>query len=538
MQAQDRRTPIAELMVLMAGVLLGIGSPALAQLPPAEEERLQILSDPEALKKKAEKDKNRPPFEFFRSRVTPFDVIPYVKANHWSTVQFELRANDDDYDGFLQTDPVRMMVGAQQVSYRRAAQLLKEKRASLGIQIMVPSLSGAGPQGTLGGDDSPGCLAARRQLAGHDDHPADSPDAGAGVKQRGNAQVRSLESHVRDHSLGRRPRRRRHRETALLSAGLAHGPRQTGPFVAPAHMVDDQPYDLGRLHSRRSVVIAATGPSRLDPLGRATDHFGWGRAVVLAAAREFLGPYLPADATAETVPLTQDDLRPLSQSYPPPNNPANPNDQSQPVPATREEAIRRFAYRYQAPVPIRPAPTRPLYVAVLKPRPGASTIPLGEASPHLLAVEQRVGRGRITMLTINPNEESLLAWPGLDTLVRRVVLRRPEEPIVASGDMDVARSGIAPKRPHARRRLSWYRIMSRDAIGGAAPAGRRTGDSGTARIAPHGPPTTTPTPPKPRSTARPAWPNGAIGASFPNSPTTCSTRRRGSRSPARISSCE
>ena len=90
-------------------------------------------------------------------------------------------------------------------------------------------------------------------------------------------------------------------------------------------------------------------------------------------------------------------------------------------------------------MPIRPAPTRPLYLAVLKPRPGASTIPLGEASPHLLAVEQRVGRGRITMLTINPNEESLLAWPGLDTLVRRVVLRRPEEPIVAPSEFGRSR---------------------------------------------------------------------------------------------------
>ena len=56
----------------------------LAQLPATEEERLQILTEPDALKKKIEKDKNRPPFEFFRSRVAPFDVLPYVKANHWA----------------------------------------------------------------------------------------------------------------------------------------------------------------------------------------------------------------------------------------------------------------------------------------------------------------------------------------------------------------------------------------------------------------------------------------------------------------------
>ena len=81
----------------------------------------------------------------------------------------------------------------------------------------------------------------------------------------------------------------------------------------------------------------------------------------------------------------------------------------------------------EPPVPIRPGPKRPVYLTVLKAKEGASTIPLGEASPHVLAVESRVGRGRITMLALNPNEEALLAWPGLDTLIRRVILRRPEE---------------------------------------------------------------------------------------------------------------
>ena len=56
--------------------LLALASPrgALAQLSSTDEERLQILSDPEALKKKLEKDKVRAPFEFFRSQVAPFDV--------------------------------------------------------------------------------------------------------------------------------------------------------------------------------------------------------------------------------------------------------------------------------------------------------------------------------------------------------------------------------------------------------------------------------------------------------------------------------
>src|SRR5208337_2968860 len=107
---------------------------------------------------------------------------------------------------------------------------------------------------------------------------------------------------------------------------------------------------------------------------------------------------------------------------------------------------------YKGSVPIQPPKGRPIFVTGLRPHPGASTIALGEGSPHLLAVESRVGRGRITMLTINPTDPSLVAWPGLDTLIRRVVLRRPEEsasPLWA-GQLE------GPD-------LSWYRITSRDA---------------------------------------------------------------------------
>jgi hypothetical protein len=201
------------------------------------------------------------------------------------------------------------------------------------------------------------------------------------------------------------------------------------------------------------------------------DWVHWGGQLVISGGagqpfsllqESFLGPYLPADATGENVPLGQNDLQPLAQSYPPPTYNPSADDQSQSVPLTTQEAVRRFAYHYQAPVPIRPTPKRPLYLSVLKGRPGASTIPLGEASPHLLAVERRVGRGRITMLTLNPNEEALLAWPGLDTFVRRVVLRRPEEPIVSPGQYD----GYTPEPPRRARLLatdlSWYRITSRD----------------------------------------------------------------------------
>ncbi len=83
-----------------------------------------------------------------------------------------------------------------------------------------------------------------------------------------------------------------------------------------------------------------------------------------------------------------------------------------------------------------------------------------------------MGRGRITMLTINPTDPSLASWPGIDTLIRRVVLRRPEE--VGGGQPSNDNPAAFPtSRPLLEGPdLSWYRITSRDAgaEGGAARA--------------------------------------------------------------------
>lgn len=132
--------------LVVSWVFFGCTSGAVAQLPATEEERLQILTEPDALKKKIEKEKNRAPFEFFRSRVAPFDILPYVRANHWASLMFELRANDDDYDGYLKTDPVSLLGRPQQVVYSREARLLKEKRANLTMQVMIPAANGLVPK--------------------------------------------------------------------------------------------------------------------------------------------------------------------------------------------------------------------------------------------------------------------------------------------------------------------------------------------------------------------------------------------------------
>ena len=93
-------------------ILVGLGS-----FPSAQAQQPQIQPDPEddALSKiltedkQAEtlkKDRLRPPIELSRSQVMPNDILPYLKANHWSMFGLEMRANHNDYDGSLQSRPV------------------------------------------------------------------------------------------------------------------------------------------------------------------------------------------------------------------------------------------------------------------------------------------------------------------------------------------------------------------------------------------------------------------------------------------------
>ncbi|HKM53886.1 MAG TPA: hypothetical protein VJY33_10785, partial [Isosphaeraceae bacterium] len=132
MKTLPRRWP---LMILLAGMLsAAIPGSAVAQLSSSDEERLQILSDPDALKKKLEKDKSRAPVEFLRSQVAPFDVLPFMKPYQWSTVFLDVRASYQDYEGSLQFFPVALPGMPQEVIYAREARLVKEQRLRLGMQ--------------------------------------------------------------------------------------------------------------------------------------------------------------------------------------------------------------------------------------------------------------------------------------------------------------------------------------------------------------------------------------------------------------------
>ena len=93
-----------------------------------------------------------------------------------------------------------------------------------------------------------------------------------------------------------------------------------------------------------------------------------------------------------------------------------------------------------------------------------------------------MGRGRILMLSVNLSDPALTAWPGLDTLVRRVVLRRPEErthladalerPILPAADLPIAgrpRPELGPL-PEPRRELG---VLALRAVRVGRPGGIR-----------------------------------------------------------------
>ena len=133
---------VLALAAMLAGVaVLGLSPRALGQFPTSEE-RLKILTDPESVKKKAEKEQGRkPPLEMLSlTQVAPFDILPYVKANHWSTdhpgADRELRR----LSPALRPRPWPWLGFPQEIIYRREARLPKTQRSRLSVQMILPAI--------------------------------------------------------------------------------------------------------------------------------------------------------------------------------------------------------------------------------------------------------------------------------------------------------------------------------------------------------------------------------------------------------------
>ncbi len=436
---------------LVAGLVLVSTLPARAQLTTLDEERLRILADPDAAKKKAEEKKVKPPFECFRSQVAPFDVLPYVKAHHWSTLTLELRANEADYDGLLQTDPVPMPPMPLEMVFRREARLVKEQTRAPSQQVLVNMVP---KEWTL-------TLLRPNALRGDASWPAI---------------LTTLEPHQVLILVLSKDSTDRFATWGKMAAMI---PTQTDRDAI--QQVDRQRYYRLVLPSEPDRLALSSHPLTWSTISHVVwdalppdslsvsqqqallDWLHWGGQLIFTGGADqpyslfresFLGPYLPGEPTGQMVPLAEADLQPLSHAYPPP---------------VLNTMIEQPGTTYLAAATLRPPTKKPVYLSVLQPAEGAATIPLGEGSPHLLAVERRVGRGRITMLTINPTEPTFAAWSGLDTMVRRVILRRPEENYehVPSGRRPISVGGPSQAPGFlGPNDLTWYRITSRDARAG------------------------------------------------------------------------
>ncbi len=348
------------------------------------------MSDPEALKKKMEKDKTRAPYEFFRSQVAPFDVLPFVKPHQWCTLTLEVRANYEDYEGSLQSYPVMLAGMPQEIVFAREARLVKEQRARLGMQLLIPRIP----------KEKELSLELLRQGAIHHD-------------ELWQAQLRPLPPHqmlvvvlskdsTNQYATWNRmggfiPSLSEREDTPNLE--LQRYYRLVLPLESDKPFLSPHPLTWAPI----SHIIWDGLPPDSIPVSHQQamlDWLHWGGQIVLIGGAgptfstfrdSFLAPYLPAEPTGDNAQLKEADLRPLSRSYPPPALAAAADAQASGAgPTVATEIIRQFGGPYRPAVPIQPPASRPVFLAGLRPHPGAATIPLGESE---LASAGRRGPG-------------------------------------------------------------------------------------------------------------------------------------------------
>lgn len=465
-------TRIGRFAALFA-IALGLGAwaaDASAQDEPTTKKTLteqlqKVLTDPAEMEKaKKEKEENRAAFEFFKSTILPNDVIPYVKANHWSTLALELRANHFSYDGWLETDPpVPLLDMPHEVVFRRDARMVKGQRSRLLLQVMTPMIPKELPlqlirPDALRFDDR--YPAALRPLLPHQmliPILTKGPNEGYGRW----AHLRSmypLSGQKSDPMIY--DNQRYYRIVPTNEPERSYLPTHPLTWTTISHVIwDGMPPETLNVSQQDAMKDWLHWGGQLIIVGGAGPN--------LAPFREsFLAPYLPAEPAGRGAQLSADDLKAFSNAYPPHAPIAEPDDAieaTQPI----QQAFAEAGRRYKDPEPILIPKDKPLYVAVLDPKPGARVIGFGKPGLPPLGVEWRVGRGRVLMLGVGLTDPALLGWSGYDTMVRRVVLRRPEEPLLAElryADPNTGQSGYLPPMYGALNApdLTWVRLLGRD----------------------------------------------------------------------------
>ena len=420
----------------------------------------KVLTDPEAMKA-LDKAKDLAPVELFKSQVLPNDVLPFLKPNHWATMAFELRSNAVDYNGSLETSGIHLEGGPLEVVYHRETSMTKGKRVRFTLPVMIPRIP-----------KEIGVLLKRPDTIRED--------------EMWNVPLRLLEPHqmlvmvLTKGSNDGYNQITRMRMNYPLSAThgdpIAIDRQRYYRFVLP-----DEP-DQPQLPTHpmawtmiSHIIWDGMAPETLSIAQQEAmlDWLHWGGQLIVVGSagpsfeplkKSFLGPYLPGESSGNNKLLTADDLAAFSRKYHAPAPGINPEDlleDSQSYP----EVWKRFGRRYNPdPSQLRVEKDKPLYLTGLTPKPGATSVAVGSAGSPPIGVEARVGRGRILMIGVNLIDPTLLAWPGYETFLRRVVFRRVEETMPAG--LRYAQNGggfHAPRYDFLNGpSLTWLRYHGRD----------------------------------------------------------------------------
>ena len=441
--------------------------------PPAQAQDIDLSEDPEAIeseatrrfreltdpdaKAKGEDEKLKPPFEFYRTQVAPFDVLTYFKPNHWVTLTQEMQANLADYEGQLRTAPVELSGMPRAVVFQRDTRLVEGEPARVSWPAFLPQ-----PSKTLDVElVRPGAI-----------RPDDSTQAQLLPMPPHQMLMVVLANDPLSYD-------RWKRYQAMIPATTDTGDQQLIDRRSYYRLVIPQKPEEPNLSTHAltwtttsHIIWDGFDPNNLN-VGQQqalVDWLHWGGQLIIAGGpsaslqqltdvESFLAPYLPGEPSGENQTLNEEDLESLSRLYPPPSWNIElldlPTSDFTPPSGPKKtlSSRSRDGSRYLPPEPIDlPVGRSLLLTGLTELKDDCEWIT--DTEGHRFGLERRVGRGRILMLTFNPNEGAFQNWRGNDTFVRRVLLRRPED---RWSPMD-----INDKFMLAGPELSWYRLLSRD----------------------------------------------------------------------------
>ncbi len=422
--------------------------------------RLRELNGTDAQEQRA-KEKMRPRFEFYRSQVAPFDILPYVKSNHWVTMTQEMQANLEDYQGGIRTAPVRLLGMPHAMVFGRDARLVKEQPGRLSFQAIFPRRTKSVDldlimPGAIRPDDR-----TQAPLSAMEPHQmlivllAADPSAYATWRRYQAFMPANVERDASAVVEVQRYYRLVTSQEPEKSPNLSAHPLTWSTI---SHVIWDE-IDPNLLNVGQQLAMV----DWLHWGGQLIIGGGAGKTLALVSDEEcFLSPYLPAVPSGENDALTAEALKPMGLEYPVPgwrSGAALPDEIAEEgevaIDAMLDAYDRPAAARYVGRTAIAPPPNRPVYLAGLRPTSvDAQPIPLDDGTGRVLGYERRVGRGRVLVLAIDPKEPAFMSWKGYDTFVRRVLLRRPEDPWKPEEPSDQAML--------AGPDLSWVRYAARD----------------------------------------------------------------------------